>query len=83
MMRLKQEKERDRKENVKIKKDQWERGIAYKKQMELQEKMSKLQRLTEVRREQEEVRRETVRRKQEELRRAIEERTSGSHYIVT
>lgn len=72
--KLKTEKERDRTQNVKIKRNQWERGIAYKKQVELKEKMTKLQILTKIREDQEEERKLTLRRKHEEFRKAIQER---------
>ena len=74
--RLKQEKERDRLENVKIKKRQWERGIAHKKRKEAEVKMAKLDELEEIRERQTRERKEFVRRQQEMFRKAIEERTS-------
>ncbi len=40
--RLKLEKDKDRTENVKIKRRQWERGLAHKKRKEAETKMQKL-----------------------------------------
>ncbi len=76
--RLKLEKERDRTENVKIKKKQWERGLAHKKKREAEVKMQKLQELEEIRDRQARERKEFVRRQNEMFRRAIEERTGAS-----
>lgn len=83
--RLKQEKERDRTANVKIKKRQWERGLAHKKKREVDEKLTKLQQLEAIRVRQALERQEFVRRQQEQFRRAIEERTSGGggSYMVS
>jgi hypothetical protein len=47
--RLKIEKEKDRTENVKIKKKQWEKGLAHKKKREAEEKMYKLEYLEAIR----------------------------------
>jgi hypothetical protein len=74
---LKQEKDRDRTINVKIKKEQWERGLAHKKKKEAEEKMAKLIELEEIRERQARERKEFVRRQQEMFRKAIEERVSS------
>ena len=74
--RLKLEKEKDRAENVKIKKKQWERGLAHKKKKEAEQKWEKLAELEEIRERQNRERKEFVRRQQEMFRKAIEERTS-------
>jgi hypothetical protein len=63
-------------ENVRIKKRQWERGIAHKKRKEAEVKMAKLDELEEIRERQTRERKEFVRRQQEMFRKAIEERTS-------
>ena len=79
--KLKIEKDKDRTENVKIKKKQWERGIAHKKRKEAENKMAKLQELEDIRERQTRERKEFVRRQQEMFRKAIEERTTsqGGH----
>lgn len=78
--RLQREKHRDRTENVKIKKKQWERGLAHKKKKEAEEKMQKLVDLEEIRDRQARERKEFVRRQQEQFRRAIEERTNSDKH---
>ncbi len=60
--RLQREKHRDRTENVKIKKKQWDRGLAHKKKKEAEEKMQKLIELEEIRDRQARERKEFVRR---------------------
>jgi hypothetical protein len=63
--RLKQEKEKDRTENVKIKKKQWEKGLAHKKKREAEEKKHKLEYLEAIRMRQAIERQEFLRRQQE------------------
>lgn len=84
--RLKQEKERDRTQNVKIKKKQWEKGLAHKKKREVEDKKHKLEYLEAIRIRQAIERQEFLRRQQEQFRKAIEERTNaenGSKYMVS
>ncbi len=67
---------RDRAANVKVKKQQWDKGLAHKKKREMEEKLSRLRELEEIRVRQERERKEFVRRQNEMFRLAIEERTS-------
>lgn len=78
--RLQREKHRDRTENVKIKRKQWERGLAHKKKKEAEDKMQKLTDLEEIRERQTRERKDFVRKQQEQFRKAIEERTNSDKH---
>jgi hypothetical protein len=76
--KLRLEKEKDRTENARIKKYQWDRGLHHKKKREAEDKERRLRELEDIRLRQNQERREFVRRQQENFRKAIEERSAVS-----